>query len=81
MALWFDSAFRGGSILLATNFLFFSFVDPVIRTLTMKPFKGNYDNLYIMMAYVFEVLIRLLVYFASILQFVLLMTGASRYCT
>ena len=81
MSVWFDSAFRGGAILLGTNFVFFTFVDPTIRTLSQKPFKVSRDNLYIMMAYVFEVLIRMLVYFASILQFVLLMTGASRYCT
>ena len=39
------------------------------------------QGVFVLMTFVFEVLIRFALYFASVLQFVLLMTGACRYCT
>ena len=85
MTKWFEAAFKGGWILTLISFLFFTFIDPINRKTRLKYVPGRRvyksDGVTMLLSFVFEVLIRMALYFASILQFVLLMTGASRYCT
>ena len=85
MTKWFEAAFKGGWILSLVSFLFFTFIDPINRMIRIKYVPGRRvyksDGVTMLLSFVFEVLIRMALYFASILQFVLLMTGASRYCT
>ena len=84
MTNWFDAAFRGGFTVHCVNFLFFTFIDPACRQITSRKnnkMLGNTESLYLLLAFVTEILIRFIIYFTSALQLILLTTKPSAYCT
>ena len=77
MTFWFDLAFGGCFYLHCVNFLFFTFLDPT----TSRRYKTKTHGFYLISCFIMEILIRCAIYFASVLQLVLLMTGSIAYCT
>ena len=82
MTFWFDLAFTGCFYLHCVNFLFFTFLDPTTsRRYRPKNNKSSQYGFYLISCFIVEILIRCAIYFASVLQLVLLMTGSIAYCT
>ena len=83
ITLWFDACFTAGFIIHVVNFSFFAFLEPYQRSMQInsngKP-MGMYQTMYTLFAYIFEILIRLLIYIASILYIILLLSRQSKYC-
>ena len=82
VTIWFEACFTSGFVIHVVNFCIFAFIEPYGRTLIKqrRP-MGPLESLYQLFALIIEIMIRLVIYIASILYLILLLSSASVYCT